>query len=226
MNNPYATFGDILVFGTYQPYRRGYNSYFDDFSQHILNVKESSKERNLSEKSNISLAFFLWKFELVLDFYSEFTICVMPSSEAGLRNSGIRTIANALVDYPIEAIYDYPDEDCFFNYSDVFVESLESEDDYLISNGTDVLVRTKTVTPKHLGGIRGDINYEMESLYVQDADLIRGKEVLLLDDVTTSGASLKAGKELLLRAGAKLVVPFALGETWSYRDMFGRQVHV
>ncbi|MBP1908305.1 phosphoribosyltransferase [Methanolobus bombayensis] len=228
--NRMATFGDILNFGTYQTPRRGYNPnpYFDDFSQHILNVKKSSKETDLSERSKISLSFFLYKFELILDFCSEYTICVMPSSEAGLQDSGIRQIASMLAEYPYYANCDC-EESLLFTFADVFVESLEYEVDYLIRDGTDVLHRTKTVTPKHLGGRRGDINYEMESLDIIediiDEDLIRGKQVLLLDDIATSGASLKAGKELLLEAGARIVIPFALGETWSYR-MKGRQIDV
>jgi predicted amidophosphoribosyltransferase len=43
-----------------------------------------------------------------------------------------------------------------------------------------------------------------------------GREVLLLDDVTTSGSSLEACKRLLLDAGAAAVKCAALGRTAEY----------
>jgi predicted amidophosphoribosyltransferase len=53
----------------------------------------------------------------------------------------------------------------------------------------------------------------LDSIKVVKPDLIKGRRVLLLDDVKTSGNSLIACKELLLKAGAKEVVMVALGRT-------------
>ena len=65
-----------------------------------------------------------------------------------------------------------------------------------IIDGTYVLSRFFKTEQKTKGGSR-DWQSEMESLNVRNEDLIKGRQVLLLDDVTTTGASLKAGKYLL-----------------------------
>lgn len=87
-------------------------------------------------------------------------------------------------------------------------------------DGTQVIYRVKSIPKKTDGGPR-DYNVEINSLSIKHKKLIKNKRILLLDDVTTSGTSLKACKELLLNNGAKLVVPLALGETYNKFDMFG-----
>lgn len=83
-----------------------------------------------------------------------------------------------------------------------------------IINGTAVIKRIKEMPKKTLGGIR-DLKSEIESLGIENKNIIKGKQVLLLDDVTTSGISLNAGKHILEKAGAKLVLMHALGLTES-----------
>lgn len=89
-------------------------------------------------------------------------------------------------------------------------------------DGTNVLSRAFEIPKKTTGGSR-DIDSEIESLTVRNEDIVKGRQVLLMDDVTTTGTSLRAGKYLigpwLGRAGAKLVAMFALGQTQSeYRS--------
>jgi len=48
---------------------------------------------------------------------------------------------------------------------------------------------------------------------VRNESVVKGRQVLLLDDVTTTGTSLKAGKYLIERAGAKIVALLALART-------------
>jgi predicted amidophosphoribosyltransferase len=81
-----------------------------------------------------------------------------------------------------------------------------------LSNGGACLVRHKTIAKKAAGGDRS-IGVDLGSIRVEKADLIKGKVVLLLDDVTTSGNSLLACKRLLLKAGAKEVKMVALSRT-------------
>lgn len=50
-----------------------------------------------------------------------------------------------------------------------------------------------------------------QTIVVQNAERVRGRSVLLLDDVARSGASLRACRELLLEAGAAHVQAVALG---------------
>jgi hypothetical protein len=51
-----------------------------------------------------------------------------------------------------------------------------------------------------------------QSIAVRDEELVRGRTVLLLDDIVRSGASLRACREMLLRAGAASVQAAALGK--------------
>ncbi|NCN65277.1 MAG: phosphoribosyltransferase [Candidatus Altiarchaeum hamiconexum] len=48
---------------------------------------------------------------------------------------------------------------------------------------------------------------------MNNKDIIKNRQVLLIDDVTTTVTSLNVGKHILLLAKAKLVVMFALAQT-------------
>lgn len=79
-------------------------------------------------------------------------------------------------------------------------------------DGTGCIVRHTTV-PKNAYGADRSMSVHLNSLQIDNKELIKGCDVLLLDDVTTTGNSLKACKKLLLEAGAKKVYCFALGQT-------------
>ena len=81
-----------------------------------------------------------------------------------------------------------------------------------IIDGTDVLSRVFEIAKKAMGGSR-DLQLEIKSLTVINESAVKGRQVLLLDDVATTGTSLKAGKYLIERAGAKMVVLLALAKT-------------
>ena len=81
-----------------------------------------------------------------------------------------------------------------------------------IVDGTKVLRRIIEMKPKSRGGPR-DIDLEIPSLEVMNESLIKNKQVLLLDDVTTSETSFNAGHKLLEEAGAGLIIKLALGKT-------------
>ena len=74
------------------------------------------------------------------------------------------------------------------------------------------LHRHTTINKLANGGCR-NVDVHLRSIMVCDASAIRNKRVLLLDDVTTTGNSLYACRELLLTAGAATVVCFALAQT-------------
>ena len=61
----------------------------------------------------------------------------------------------------------------------------------------------------------GARNYvkELASLQVQANDAIEGKRIVILDDVSTSGISLKAASRKLKEAGATGVAAVVLGKT-------------
>lgn len=81
-----------------------------------------------------------------------------------------------------------------------------------IIDGTDVISRAYEMPKKTIGGSR-DMQLEIKSLTVRNESVVKGRQVLLLDDVTTTGTSLEAGKYLIERAGAKIVVLLALAKT-------------
>lgn len=79
-------------------------------------------------------------------------------------------------------------------------------------DGTDCLVRWKSREKSSHGGER-NVQSHLQTLKVVHHEKIKGKHILLLDDVATSGSSLGAGEQLLLEAGALHVTKFALGKT-------------
>jgi hypothetical protein len=79
-------------------------------------------------------------------------------------------------------------------------------------DATEVLVRQKPVGKLAHGGDRSEDNH-LKSIIVKSQQLIRGRRVLLLDDVVSTGNSLRACKQMLLSAGARAVHCAALGKT-------------
>jgi len=81
-------------------------------------------------------------------------------------------------------------------------------------DATRCLVRHKTIPKQAAGGARS-LDRHLRTIRVEHEELIIGREVLLLDDVSTTGRSLEACKRLLLDAGAAAVKCAALGKTAS-----------
>lgn len=76
----------------------------------------------------------------------------------------------------------------------------------------DFLLRTKTIDKLAHGGSR-DIKAQLDSIGVNPNMSVEGDVVLIVDDVTTSGASLEACKKILLENGARRVAMLALGQS-------------
>lgn len=81
-----------------------------------------------------------------------------------------------------------------------------------IIDRTNLISRVFEMPKKSMGGPR-NLKLEIESIAVRDESIIRDRQILLLDDVTTTGTSLKAGKYILEEAGAKIVTLLALSKT-------------
>lgn len=79
-------------------------------------------------------------------------------------------------------------------------------------DATGCLVRHARIRKLSQGGCR-HVQVHLNSVCVVNAHLIRGCRVTLLDDVTTTGNSLRACKQLLLEADAKSVRCIALAKT-------------
>jgi len=65
------------------------------------------------------------------------------------------------------------------------------------------------------GGGERSLQVHLDSIRVSHRDLIEGRDILLLDDIATTGLSLRACRLLLLRAGAASVTMFAIARTVS-----------
>lgn len=83
--------------------------------------------------------------------------------------------------------------------------------DVKFRNGTDCLVRTNKVA-KSVSGDRS-IKKHLDSIEVQHLELIINRTVLLIDDVTTTGNSLKACEAILKKANCEQIVLLALAHT-------------
>jgi predicted amidophosphoribosyltransferase len=79
-------------------------------------------------------------------------------------------------------------------------------------DGSRCLVRTKKIDKLAHGGDRSK-EVHVQSIGLISPALIRGKDVLLLDDVTKTGNSLFACKEILTQAGARSVLCATIGKT-------------
>jgi predicted amidophosphoribosyltransferase len=79
-------------------------------------------------------------------------------------------------------------------------------------NGVNYLIRTKDVDKKALGGSRKR-DVDENTIEVNNNAKVTGSVILLVDDVTTSGNSLKVCKDKLLESGAERVAMFAIGQS-------------
>ncbi len=175
---------DMMVcVGKYYPKHGKPFQNMDEFSNKILDIKKDEASlSNTNEKYYYeeSIKYFTNKLLGILSDTSEYVMCVMPSQWKGTNQSGIRTIVRQIC--------------------------LKMNN---IIDGTDILSRKYTLPKKHLGGERNQ-GKEIKSLTVADEGTIRDRQILLVDDVTTTGTSLNAGIFVLKQHGCGLVALLAL----------------
>lgn len=82
-------------------------------------------------------------------------------------------------------------------------------------DGSSYLVRKYTIPKKHIDGER-DIQTEIDSLYIDDTNIIENEIVVILDDLTTTGVSMKAAIHHIKKAKAKKVYGLAIAKTVWY----------
>ena len=113
------------------------------------------------------------------------TICVVPSSKVEKRASGIRDLAMKIKNY------------CN------------------LTLGLQILHRRTNITPQHkrIGRASYDEQYNSQYCLSGCDNIIRKKNIILFDDVITSGNTILASSNLLLEHGAKKITCLVLGST-------------
>ncbi|WP_286271954.1 phosphoribosyltransferase [Thalassotalea hakodatensis] len=86
-------------------------------------------------------------------------------------------------------------------------------EDFGFANVSNLLNRTLTVPKAATGGDRS-VQHHLDSIEILNRDYVQGKAVFLFDDISTTGNSMNACKQLLLEAGAQSVVMISFGQTW------------
>lgn len=80
-------------------------------------------------------------------------------------------------------------------------------------DGTDCIKRKYTIPSQHKSQGRLGVDELKASLKIESEDLIKDKNVVLFDDISTSGASFESSRQLLLEKQAKNVICIALAHT-------------
>lgn len=93
------------------------------------------------------------------------------------------------------------------------VQKISEISDHTFICGNDLLIRTKTVSSSHYD-LREPEKYQ-PTISVINSEAVKGKTILLLDDVVTTGTVIKVCQEKLEQAGANRVVCLTLGRTVS-----------
>ena len=83
-----------------------------------------------------------------------------------------------------------------------------------VKDGSHCLRRTNTVQKSTEGGIRTESTHR-NSIKVDDSELVKDKTVIIIDDVWTSGSTLRACASLVEDAGASDTKMIAVGKTVS-----------
>lgn len=87
---------------------------------------------------------------------------------------------------------------------------------YNLVDATECLVRYIEIDKLAHGGDRS-IETHLNSIKVENPHLINDSRIIIMDDITTSGNSLLACKQLLEEANAKKVICVAVGKTKSHK---------
>lgn len=135
----------------------------------------------------------------------------------------LKKFDNDLLDYDI--IVCVPSH-CMGNYNDNplarMIEEISKIHIYvndkkkIYTDGSQYLLRYKTVLEQKTQKKRREDTH-LDSVKLKENINVNGKNIILIDDITTSGSSLRACKKILKDAGANEVICFAFGKTKVFR---------
>ena len=123
--------------------------------------------------------------------------------------------ANVMDQFPkVDVICSMPSSDVATKRNGIRMLAEILAEELGVVNGTKCLYR-KDSRARSCSGNR-DIDSHFSTLDVRHKHKLKGKKVLLLDDITTSGHSLEVGSVMLKNSGAKKVIKYALAATVYY----------
>ena len=96
---------------------------------------------------------------------------------------------------------------------------IRQKNDKSIVDAGECLYRTHDILAQHMQKGRRDPEILLDSLDVRHQELINDMDILVIDDITTSGNSLITARDLLLKHGAKSVIGLAIGKTIDYENL-------
>jgi ComF family protein len=172
------------------------------------NVCIECKGREFSFKRNISIC----------DYDGELRTKIVSFKQEGNKHIGRAfawLVADKIAEMGIDVDYIIPMpisierfKERGFNQTEVLCELLDKE---LVR--TDILVRVKN-TPHQTGLSRENRETNLKAAFqVVDKKVVKGKKVLLIDDIYTTGSTLNESAETLMQAGAKEVYALTLARS-------------
>ena len=209
------------------------NNYFDFlFEDEFLedefkNVSQDSRENQLNS-DNIYFQFYYSpkehnkpgapSYEIIMGL-KRFSQVEYKKLKNIFISNFLKKFDNDLLDYDI--IVCVPSH-CMGNYNDNslarMIEEISKIHIYvngkkkIYTDGSQYLLRYKTVPEQKTQKKRYEGTH-LDSVKLKENINISGKNIILIDDITTSGSSLRACKEILEDAGANKVICFAFGKT-------------
>lgn len=174
--------------------------------------------------------------------YKDEDICYLceyvPSNRCDTVDKRSRDLVLAYknkVDYAIELVTNYLNENVGTDFAIVVVPSSSAEnngtsashevasklanDKLKIVDASMCWRRTETIQKAHMTSGKRSADRLIESSTIDNPELIKDRDVLVIDDITTSGSSFEAARMMLKNVGAKDIVNFAVGKTITSRNL-------
>lgn len=185
----------------YHPYRKGNNPHFDNNSQMILDFKEGYPA---------AIEHFAGLIDQDFNPCWNGCCCVAVPSHNPANNYSPEEELSEQELSPLERLaLAEPRKTSVYDLIARLVDKHTN-----LYNGSAILIRTQLVDKKSAGGNRA-VSVDLNSIEINGncGIDISGKNILLIDDVITTGSSIAACRMILKKGGAKNVFVLCLGKT-------------
>jgi predicted amidophosphoribosyltransferase len=157
------------------------------FESDVVSRMILDTKKSTNRHFNLSVQFFSKELNQVLpailNATRQYTAVVVPSSKEGEHSPGLEAILESV-----------------------------TKAHHRLSVEARALNRHETIEKLATGGPR-EVHVHLDSVNVPDEDHVRGKRILLVDDITTTGHSFEGCKRILESAGARDIICLAIAKT-------------